>query len=112
MAPFNTSVDPQTYAPYNEGVFCRPKGQFVTPAAQENVLAQILQQASPQQLNTLAQQALAKLPAVKRVRRGFEHVGFFNHGVLTGGILLLSTMLGVTGVGSYYAFGFLRGRVF
>jgi hypothetical protein len=112
MAPLNTFIDPQTYAPYNEALFCRPKGQFVAPSAQETVLAQLLQHASPQQLNTLAQQALTKLPAVKRVRRGIEHIGFFNHGVLTGGVLLLSTVLGVTGVCSYYAFGFVRGRVF
>jgi hypothetical protein len=111
MAPANVSVDPQTQSPYNQALFCRPKGRFVTPSVQEGVLAQLLEQASPQQLSVLAQQALSKLPAVKRVSQGITHIGFFQTGILTGGVLLLSTVLGATGVFSYYAFGLVRSRI-
>ena len=84
----------------------------MTPLAQEGALAQLLEQASPQQLSMLAQKALSKLPAVKRASQGITHIGFFQTGILTGGVLLLSTVLGVTGVCSYYAFGLVRSRVF
>jgi hypothetical protein len=111
-APSNISVNTQTHSPYDKALFCRPKGCFITPAAEEGVLAQLLEQASPQQLTTLSQQALRKLPTVKRASQGITHIGFFQTGILTGGVLLLSTVLGITGVCSYYAFGLVRSRVF
>ena len=112
MAPSDVSVDPQTHSLYNQALFCRPKGRFVTPSAQEGVLAQLLEQTSPHQLSVLAQQALSKLPAVKRASQGITQIGFFQTGILTGGVLLLSTVLSVTGVCSYYVFGLVRSRVF
>jgi hypothetical protein len=112
ISPLNTSVDPQTYLPYNETLFSKPKAQFVAASAHDSLLAQILRQASPQQLSILAQEALVSLPAVKRRHQGITHFGFFNQGVVTGGVLLLSTVLGVTGVCSYYGFGLVRSRVF
>jgi hypothetical protein len=112
MAPLNTSVSPETYLPYNETLFSKPKALFVAPSVQDSLLAQILRQASPQHLTKLAQEALVNLPAVKRRSQGITHFGFFNQGVLTGGVLLLSTVLGVTGVCSYYGFGLVRSRVF
>ncbi|KAK3290870.1 Aldehyde/histidinol dehydrogenase [Chaetomium fimeti] len=112
MAPSNISVDPQTHFPYDKALFCRPKACVITPMAEEGVLAQLLEQASPQQLSALAHRTLAKLPPVKRASQGITHIGFFQTGILTGGVLLLSTVLGVTGVCSYYAFGLVRSRVF
>lgn len=112
MAPLNSAVNPESYAPYSEADFTRPKAQFVTPSRQESLLARALQNASPDQLAALAQETIAKLPAVHRAHQGITHIGFFNQGVVTGGILLLSTVLGVTGVCSYYGFGLIRSRVF
>ncbi|KAK4119839.1 ALDH-like protein [Parathielavia appendiculata] len=110
MAPSNTSVDPETYLPYNEALFSKPRAQFVAASAPDSLLATILRQSSPQQLGLLAREALAKLPAVKRRHQGITHIGFFNQGVVTGGVLLLSTVLGVTGVCSYYGYGLVRSR--
>jgi hypothetical protein len=112
MAPANSVASAESCFPYNEDLFSRPKGQFVAPSTQDTMLARILQQTSPQQLRALAQEALAKLPVVKRRNQGITHIGFFNQGVFTGGVLLLSTVLGVTGVCSYYGIGLLRSRVF
>lgn len=112
MAPANSAIHPETYLPYSEEVFSKPKAQFVAVSTQDTLLARVLHQASPQQLSALAQEALAKLPVVKRRNQGITHIGFFNQGVFTGGVLLLSTVLGVTGMCSYYGFGLLRSRVF
>ncbi|KAK4149413.1 hypothetical protein C8A00DRAFT_46978 [Chaetomidium leptoderma] len=112
MAPPNTSVSPETYLPYNEVVFSRPKAQFVAVSAQDALLAQVVHQASPQQLRAFAQEAMGKLPVVKRVKRGVADMNFFNQGIVTGGILLLSTVVGVTGICSYYGIGLIRSRVF
>lgn len=112
MAPLNTAVNPKSYAPYDEADFSRPKAQFVTPSGQESLLSRVLQQTSPDHLAMLTQGMTAKLPAVKRTKQGITHIGFFNQGVVTGGILLLSTVLGVAGVCSYYGFGLIRGRGF
>jgi len=112
LAPLNSAVNAESYAPYSEADFTRPKAQYVTPSKQESLLARALQQASPGQLAALAQETVAKLPVVHRAKQGITHIGFFNQGVLTGGVLLLSTVLGVTGVCSYYGFGLIRSRVF
>lgn len=112
MAPLQTSVDPETHTPYNEKLFSQPKAQFVVPSTQDTRLASVLQQASAERLRVFAQEALAKLPVVKRKTQGITHIGFFDKGVFTGGILLLSTVLSVTGVATYYGFGLVRSRVF
>jgi hypothetical protein len=112
MAPANSVTSAETYVPYSDDLFSRPKAQFVAVSTRDTMLTRVLQQASPQQLSALAQQALAKLPVVKRRNQGITHIGFFNQGLFTGGVLLLSTVLGVTGVCSYYGIGLLRSRVF
>ncbi len=112
MAPLNTVVNPESYAPYGEADFSRHKSQFVTPLGQESLLSRVLQQTSPDHLAILAQGMTAKLPAIKRTKQGITHIGFFNQGVVTGGVLLLSTVFGVAGVCSYYGFGLIRSRGF
>ncbi|AEO67476.1 uncharacterized protein THITE_2116360 [Thermothielavioides terrestris NRRL 8126] len=111
MAPSNTPVDPISYAPYSEETFTRPKAQFASPSAQETVLAGLLlqQQGASEQLAALVHESTAKLPVFKRSKVALTH--FFNQGILTGGLLLLSTMLGVTGVCTYYGFGLVRSRL-
>lgn len=111
MAPANSAINPETRSPYDEEMFSKPKAQFVTVSRQDALLAQVLHQASPQQLGLLAQGAMARLSPVKRGKQGITHIGFFDQGVLTGGVLLLSTILGVTGLCSYYGFGLVRGRL-
>ncbi len=112
MAPANATVNPESYAPYSEADFSQPKAQFITPSSRESLLSQVLQQASPDSLAALTHEATSKLPEVNRKKQGVTHIGFFNQGVFTGAVLLLSTVLSVAGACSYYGFGLVKGFVF
>ncbi|KAK3904165.1 hypothetical protein C8A05DRAFT_13923 [Staphylotrichum tortipilum] len=111
MAPLNGSINPTTYAPYGEADFTRPKAQFTTLSPAEASLARVLQNASPDQLARLATESTAKLPPVARGTQGITHIGFFNQGIVTGGILLLSTVFATAGTCVYYGWGMLKGHV-
>ncbi len=112
MAPLNGSINPETCSPYTEADFTRPKAQFTAPSPAQAALARVLQNASADQLSRLAQDSTTKLPPVARRDQGITHIGFFNQGVVTGGILLLSTVFAAAGTCVYYGFGLIKGHVF
>lgn len=114
MTPQNLAGDPSFFSPYRRDVFSRPKTQIVAPSAQETSLARALQLDSPGRLlaAALAQEAAAKLPALERPYPGIRGLHFFAQGILTGGLLLLSSVLAAVGAGSYYGIGLIKARVF
>jgi hypothetical protein len=111
MAPLNQSPGLETCTPYNEALFSRPKAQFAAPSAQDTFLRHVFQEPSTQQLAGLDQEASAKVAAFKRTKKGVSPIGFFDKGVITGGVLLLSTVFTVAGLGGYYGLGMARTRV-
>jgi hypothetical protein len=112
MAPLNGSINAEMFAPYTEADFTRPKAQFSASSPAESALARVLQGGSRDQLAPLAREATATLPPVARGTQGITHIGFFNQGVVTGGVLLLSTVFTAAGACLYYGLGLLKGHVF
>lgn len=109
MAPQNSHLG-SVQTLYSERLFTLPKVQFLAPSSQDVSLKQAMHQALPQQLALMDKQASDKVAEFKRRTQGVTHFGFFNQGIATGGILLLSTVVTATALSCYYGFGLIRGR--
>lgn len=77
------------------------KGQFIEPTKDGQRLAQLFFEASPKGCQILHEEASAALKDMNRVKKGGD-IGFFNQGIVTGGIIVLSTAISCTGLLCYY----------
>ncbi|EEY16508.1 conserved hypothetical protein [Verticillium alfalfae VaMs.102] len=101
IAPADHSFSPDTLTPYSERHFTLAKGQFIEPTKDGQRLAQLFFEASPKGCQTLHEEASAALKDMHRVKKGGD-IGFFNQGIVTGGIIVLSTAISCTGLLCYY----------
>ncbi|KAM0521589.1 hypothetical protein ACHAPW_005991 [Verticillium nonalfalfae] len=101
IAPADHSFSPDTLTPYSERHFTLAKGQFIEPTKDGQRLAQLFFEASPKGCQTLHEEASAALKDMHRVKKGGD-IGFFNQGIVTGGIIVLSTAISCAGLLCYY----------
>ncbi|CRK29019.1 hypothetical protein BN1723_006863 [Verticillium longisporum] len=101
IAPTDHSFSPDTLTPYSERHFTLAKGQFIEPTKDGQRLAQLFFEASPKGCRILHEEASAPLKDMNRVKKGGD-IGFFNQGIVTGGIIVLSTAISCTGLLCYY----------
>lgn len=105
MAPKDQPLNPATLARYEDRHFTLPKAQFISGSTHPHsrIIEKALSTPSTDILTTLDAEATAKLKDMVRPKKGGD-IGFFNQGIVTGGVLVLSTVLSGTGFLCYYLF--------
>ena len=114
--PAQKSLDlgPSRYHTFH---FTLPKPQYTVPTSTFDRISNVLLESSPQDLKALDDAASARLPDMKRPNRG-GGIGFFNQGVVTGGVLLATAVISSAGGVAYCIYKFswpvawLRGNIF
>jgi len=77
-------------------LFTVPKPQYITKPALISRIEALLTGAASQQLHKLDAEATMALPEMKRAERA-NGIGFFQQGVVTGGIVFLTAIVSATG---------------
>lgn len=70
-------------------------------------MEQVLCSGEQELLSSLDRESSAGMPVYKRAEKRVD-IGFFDQGIVTGGVMLLSTVFTVAGFGCYYGFGIVR----
>ncbi|CAK7207216.1 hypothetical protein SEUCBS139899_010025 [Sporothrix eucalyptigena] len=100
VAPAGSPPSPPWTERYSTDLFSVPKPQFVTQTKStllDNILA-----GGTRHLKELEKKATVALTPQKRPLKAVQ-LGFFEQGIVTGGVLLLSSVVTCTGVLCYYA---------
>ena len=106
-APQGVHPDPQALGPYSEALFTLPKIHFTLPSAKDMIVEKALSQGGAEILMSLNQDISSGLPDFKREADRAD-IGFFNQGVVTGGVIFLSTVVMLASLGYYHGFGMAR----
>jgi hypothetical protein len=107
MAPQTLTAHSNPFKPYDELLFSLTKASFVHPPSDYNMLEKALSLGKPELLEPLTR-VPSKMSPFKRVDARPD-IGFFEQGIVTGGVMLLSTIVTVTGVCCYYWMGLPQG---
>lgn len=110
VSPQGKPLDPESFTPYDADLFTLPKPQYISPLKRPRDLNSILPASTARDLQQLDNEATERLPEPKRLKKGGD-VGFFNQGVITGGVIFLATVVTCTGALCYYAVKFTRPRL-
>lgn len=105
MAPKDQPLNPASLSRYEDRHFTLPKAQFIDDSANKHsrIIEEALFQTSAKALAALDAEATATLKETVRPKKGGD-IGFFNQGIVTGGVVVLSTVLSGTGFLCYYLF--------
>ncbi|KAH7016424.1 Aldehyde/histidinol dehydrogenase [Microdochium trichocladiopsis] len=107
IAPSNSPYNLALSSPYTTTLFSVPKPQHMVPTPLSETIAAIM--SNPH--STAVVLDPKALPPVKRLKNRLAP-GFFEQGIVTGGLLLLSVVLSCTGWVGYLAFRAAKGRLF
>lgn len=100
--PRNTAYSPSTR--YAISSFQKPRPQLITPSASAYAAQTILDKSTNSDI--LWRAALAPLPSTKQ-RPGFS-IGFFEQGLITGGVITLASLLATVSTIGYYTWIYVR----
>ncbi|KAH6692567.1 Aldehyde/histidinol dehydrogenase [Plectosphaerella plurivora] len=105
VAPKDQPLNPASLGRYEDRHFTLPKAQFIDDLANKHsrIIEEALFQTSAKALAALDAEATATLKETVRPKKGGD-IGFFNQGIVTGGVIVLSTVLSGTGFLCYYLF--------
>ncbi|KXJ85369.1 Aldehyde/histidinol dehydrogenase [Microdochium bolleyi] len=106
LSTTTTTTSSATTSPYTTSLFSLPKPQFITTSPLTRTVAAIM--ANPH--STAVVLDPKALPAVKRLKNRLA-LGFFEQGIVTGGVLLLSVVLSCTGYLGWVAVRAVRTRL-
>ncbi|KAJ5812636.1 hypothetical protein N7474_008937 [Penicillium riverlandense] len=104
--PADKPADTQTR--YSQSHFELSRPQLIVPSANSNAIETILRDSDLTKANALWQEALAPLPSTKQ-RQGFK-IGFFEQGIITGGLITLASLVATVSTLGYYTFVYVRTR--
>lgn len=104
--PRKTPYNPITR--YSTSSFQLPRPQLITPTASAYTAHTILENTDTAKSDSLWREALSPLPATKQ-RQGFK-IGFFEQGIITGGLLTLASLVATVSTLGYYAWVYVRVR--
>lgn len=104
--PRNTPYNLNTR--YSTSSFQFPRPQLITSTASAHTAHTILENTNTTKADTLWREALSPLPATKQ-RQGFK-IGFFEQGIITGGLLTLASLVATVSTLGYYAWVYVRVR--
>ncbi|KAJ5953655.1 hypothetical protein N7454_000551 [Penicillium verhagenii] len=93
---------------YATGQFQRPRPQLISVSAPAQAAQIILESANTVKSDFLWRQAIAPLPSTNQ-RPGFK-IGYFEQGIITGGVLTLASVVATLSTLGYYTWVFVRTR--
>ncbi|KAH3554859.1 hypothetical protein KXW20_009501, partial [Aspergillus fumigatus] len=102
--PINTA--PSTETRYTPALFQVPRPQFVTEANTSALVRSILDPSDATRSATAWREALAPLPSTGQ--RPGRRIGFFEQGLITGGVITLATLIATVSTVGWYTFTYVR----
>lgn len=102
--PRNIPYSPNTR--YAISSFQQPRPQLITPSAKAYTARTILENTNTTDSDNLWRAAIASLPSTKQ-RPGFK-IGFFEQGIITGGVLTLASLIATVSTIGYYTWVYVR----
>ncbi|KAJ4506704.1 hypothetical protein HRR83_007769 [Exophiala dermatitidis] len=108
VRPEQSRIDPRSVSPYDPALFTLPKPQYVSTWNRTRLLDGVLLEDSGTRVTRLeAELAAARLPEVQRLKNGHD-LGFFEQGIVTGGVVVLLTVVTCAGFLVYSTRGRLQ----
>ncbi|KAF7131374.1 hypothetical protein CNMCM5793_004545 [Aspergillus hiratsukae] len=102
--PVNTA--PSTATRYTPALLQVPRPQFVTETNNSALVKSILDPSDATKSANAWREALASLPSTGR-RPGWR-IGFFEQGLITGGVITLATLVATVSTVGWYTFSYVR----
>ncbi|KAJ6127567.1 hypothetical protein N7523_003179 [Penicillium sp. IBT 18751x] len=102
--PRNIPYNPDTR--YAISSFQRPRPQLMTPSFKAHTARAIIENTNTTNSDGLWRAAIAPLPSTKQ-RPGFK-IGFFEQGIITGGVLTLASLIATFSTIGYYTWIYAR----
>lgn len=102
-------------APYNNSTryslthLQKPRTQLIRSSKEAHVAQTVLENPDPIKSAALWQEALAPLPSTNQ-RPGFR-IGFFEQGIITGGLITLGSLIATVSTLGYYTWVLVRTRL-
>ncbi|KAF4980027.1 hypothetical protein FZEAL_3889 [Fusarium zealandicum] len=109
IAPENHPPVLDSHGLYHQDLFSRPKPKYLATTTLSEKLSRFAGSSSSHQLEALDQEATKKLQEIVR-RKKAGGMGFFNQGIVTGLVLVLTAFASGTGILGYYAVRYWRAR--
>jgi hypothetical protein len=107
IAPLGSPPQPSTNTIYHEDQFSSSKPKYLTKSSTEQKLAKILGTSTAAELRALEVEATKRLPEMKRRLKGTQ-LGFFEQGIVTSLVFVLTTLVSGTGLLGYYGIRYWR----
>ncbi|KAH6965162.1 Aldehyde/histidinol dehydrogenase [Fusarium venenatum] len=107
IAPLGSPPQPNTNTIYHEDQFSTSKPKYLTKSSTEQKLAKILGTSTAAELRALEVEATKRLPEMKRRLKGTQ-LGFFEQGIVTSLVFVLTTLVSGTGLLGYYGIRYWR----
>ncbi|GKU12663.1 unnamed protein product [Fusarium langsethiae] len=107
VAPPGSPPQSSTNTIYHEDQFSSSKPKYLTKSRTEQKLAKILGTSTAAELRALELEATKRLPEMKRRLKGTQ-LGFFEQGIVTSLVFVLTTLVSGTGLLGYYGIRYWR----
>ena len=107
IAPAGSPPQANTNAIYTEDLFSRPKPKYLSKSSTDEKLTKILGTSTASDLRALEVEATRRLPEMKRRLKGTQ-LGFFEQGIVTSLVFVLTTLVSGTGLLGYYGIRYWR----
>ncbi|KAF5235228.1 hypothetical protein FAUST_7193 [Fusarium austroamericanum] len=107
IAPPGSPPQAITNTIYHEDQFSSSKPKYLTKSSTEQKLAKILGTSTAAELRALELEATKRLPEMKRRLKGTQ-LGFFEQGIVTSLVFVLTTLVSGTGLLGYYGIRYWR----
>ncbi|KAL4876677.1 Aldehyde/histidinol dehydrogenase [Aspergillus karnatakaensis] len=91
---------------YSPSLFQTPRPQFVSESSNASLVRWVLDKPRSKEATEAWKEAVSPLPSTG-LKAG-KRIGFFEQGIITGGVITLFSFVATVGTLGYYAVGFLR----
>ncbi|KAL2867214.1 uncharacterized protein BJX67DRAFT_353400 [Aspergillus lucknowensis] len=105
--PVNVNMSPSRETRYTTAAFQVPRPQFVSQSTNTALIRRVLEQPGSQEALAAWTDAVAPLPSTGQTA-GWR-IGFFEQGIITGGVITLFSFVATVSTLGYYGFAFVRG---
>ncbi|KAF5669457.1 aldehyde dehydrogenase family 3 member b1 [Fusarium heterosporum] len=107
IAPLGDPPQSGTNNLYHPNLFSRPKPKYLSKSSTDEKINKIVSTSTSSALSALDQEATKRLPEMKRPLKGTQ-LGFFEQGIVTSLVFILTTVVSGTGILGYYGIRYLR----
>ncbi|KAL4865537.1 hypothetical protein BDV12DRAFT_211030 [Aspergillus spectabilis] len=101
-----TNSPPSRETRYSPSLFQVPRPQFVSDSSNAALLRRVLDKPGSQEAIAVWKEAVAPLPETGQ--RAGKRIGFFEQGIITGGVITLVSFVATVATAGFYTVSFLR----